>query len=207
LTPNADGALHHVVQSVASDAGNELLLSNQEQVNEDTPIGQLLIPADSSDTPANPSILPATATQATEVATPVTQIPTILISSSELLVEQAGAGRLRLQGTATVQWAAGELSGTIGAASQLRISNELTDSEGRQRLDGLLVIDSADFNEPLELRIAGFVADDGQASQLSGVYRLSSPVETLLQTDGQIEGEIQLPSQENIGSLELTLQK
>ena len=207
LTPNADGALHHVVQSVASDAGNELLLSNQEQVNVDTPIGQLLIPEDSSDTPANPSILPATAPQASEAATPVTQIPTILISSSELLVEQAGAGRMRLQGTATVQWAAGELSGTIGAASQLRISNELSDSEGRQRLDGLLVIDSADFDEPLELRIAGFVTDDGQVSQLSGVYRLSSPVETLLQTDGQIEGEIQLPSQENIGSLELTLQK
>ena len=203
LTPNADGALHHVVQSVATDAGNELLLSNEEEVNEQSSAGQVVIAEDSSNTDGNSL---TDSGQAPLTKTAVAEVTTMLLSSEELLVEQGGAGRMRLQGAATVQWSAGEVSGSIGAASQLRISDELNDSEGRQRLDGLIVVNVDDLSEPLELRIAGFVASDGQVSQLSGVYRLSSPIETLVQTDGHIEGVIQLPTQESVGSLELILQ-
>lgn len=203
LTPNADGALHHVVQSVATDVGNELLLSNEEEVNEQSSAGQVVIAEDLSNTAGN-SLTDTGEAPLTKTA--VAEVATMLFSSEELLVEQGGAGRMRLQGAATVQWSAGEVSGSIGAASQLRISDELNDSEGRQRLDGLIVVNVDDLSEPLELRIAGFVASDGQVSQLSGVYRLSSSVETLLQTDGHIEGVIQLPTQESVGSLELILQ-
>ena len=206
LTPNADGALHHVVQSVATDAGNEMLLSSREEVSDQITVGQLATPEDLSNTSVNSSFVSVGAGEASLANTANTEVPTILLSSDQLSVEQAGAGRMRLQGAAPVQWAAGEISGTIGAASQIRISDELNDSEGRQRFDGLLVINPVGLDKPLELRIAGFVASDAQVSELSGVYRLSSPIETLVQTEGQIEGKIELPSEESTGSLELILQ-
>ena len=114
---------------------------------------------------------------------------------------------MRLRGAASFSWFDGQMSGTLGAASQIRMSTDLEDSEGRQRLDGLLVLEAEEAAEPIEIRIAGFATATDDTVRFTGVYRLNSSLETQVGTEGQIEGEIQLPNQQINGSLELTLKR
>ena len=114
---------------------------------------------------------------------------------------------MRLQGAASFSWFDGQMNGTLGAASQIRMSTDLEDSEGRQRLDGLLVLEAEAAAEPIEIRIAGFATATDDTVRFTGVYRLNSSLETQVGTEGQIEGEIQLPNQQINGSLELTLKR
>ena len=107
----------------------------------------------------------------------------------------------------SLRWDGAEVSGALGAASQLRIVSGSEDSSGRQRLDGLLVLELKGSAESLEIRIAGFATLDAERASFSGVYRLDSPIGSLTQTEGQIDGQLRWPSQEQGGSLELILHR
>jgi predicted DNA-binding protein (UPF0251 family) len=206
LTPNADGALHHVIESVATDAGDSLLLVNDDvKVGE---IGQLKLSEAGtiSETQNGPS-LEAVESGGSLSTAPDTQMSPVVFTSSELSIERSGAGRLRLEGSATFSWFEGQIVGTLGAASQIRMSTELQDSEGRERLDGLLVLEAEELAEPIEIRIAGFANTTDQNVSFKGAYRLNSSLETQIGNEGQIEGELQFPSQQIKGSLELNLNR
>lgn len=206
LTPNADGALHHVIESVATDAGDSMILvPDAIEASENAPSQPLVVDM-ASETPDASSGEPGQSDEASPTAADV-QISPIALVSSEVLVEKSGAGRLRLQGSAMFDWFDGRIVGTLGLASQIRMSTELQDSEGRQRLDGLLVLEAQELLEPIEIRIAGFADATGQNVRFKGAYRLSSSLETQLGTEGQIEGELRFPDQQIRGSLELALNR
>ena len=206
LTPNADGALHHVIESVATGTGDSLLLTNEDIEIEDIAESQLSGTETASGT-QNASTGDGEQPSESLLTGADTQMLPVGVTSSELLIEKGGAGRIRLQGPAAFTWFDGRIVGTLGAASQIRLSTELQDSEGRERLDGLLVLEAEGLAEPIEIRIAGFADTTDQAVRFTGAYRLSSSLETQAGTEGQIEGEVQFPNQPNKGSLELTLER
>jgi len=206
LTPNADGALHHVVQSVATDPGASLLLGSEDAEVDEITDAQLSSVEMVSETQGGSSAEVGQSDGSVSTAADI-QTSSVVFGSSELSIEQAGAGRMRLQGAASFSWLDGQMNGTLGAASQIRMSTDLEDSEGRQRLDGLLVLEAEEAAEPIEIRIAGFATATDDTVRFTGVYRLNSSLETQVGTEGQIEGEIQLPNQQINGSLELTLKR
>lgn len=208
LTPTADSALHRAVESVAGD--KMVLVTGSENTDQPAVLqsldGGVLAGSDSS-----PVRVEVSNSGSDEIDGSVSSVAgqaemgTIEISSSKLTVLTAGAGRSRLEGTVRLRWGAEEVSGQLGAASQLRLLNGLEDSGGRQRLDGVLVLELEGSAKPIEIRIAGFAARSGDSTTFSGVYRLDSPIESLTQTEGEVEGQLQWPRQEQGGSLELIL--
>jgi RNA polymerase sigma-70 factor (ECF subfamily) len=210
FAPTADSAIHYAVESVA---GAEVLLVNSSEKADQPVILQSSAedaPTDSNDLAVNAGISNSGSSGVDASASSVTgevQPVAVEMLSSELTVVAAGAGRSRLEGTVSLRWGAEEVSGQLGAASQLRLVSGSEDSVGRQRLDGLLVVQLAGSVEPLEIRIAGFATSSDERTSFSGVYRLDSPIESLTYTEGEIEGQLQWPGQEQRGSLELILHR
>ena len=210
FAPTADSAIHHAVESVA---GAEVLLVNSSEKADQRVVLQSSADdalTDSNDLAVNGGIsnsesgeVDASSSSITGDAQPVA----VKMSSSELTVVAAGAGRSRLEGMVSLRWGAEEVSGQLGAASQLRLVSGSEDSAGRQRLDGLLVVQVPESVEPLEIRVAGFATLGDEGTSFSGVYRLDSPIESLTHTEGKIEGQLQWPGQEQRGSLELILHR
>jgi len=209
LAPTGDSALHHAVETVAGD--DVVLVHSDEKVDQQATsqsVGDAL--TDSNGPAVNAGISASGSGEVDGSAssnTGGTQAGAVEMSSTELTVVTAGAGRSRLEGIVTLRWDGEEVSGELGAASQLRIVSGLDDSGGRQRLDGLLVLQLPGSAQPLEIRIAGFAASDDEATSFSGVYRLNSPIESLTHTEGKTEGQLRWPSQESGGSLELILRR
>jgi len=209
LAPTGDSALHHAVETVAGD--DVVLVHSDEKVDQQATsqsVGDAL--TDSNGPAVNAGISASGSGEVDGSASSNTGgMPAgdVEMSSSELTVVTAGAGRSRLEGIVTLRWDGEEVSGELGAASQLRIVSGLDDSGGRQRLDGLLVLQLPGSAQPLEIRIAGFAASDDEATSFSGVYRLNSPIESLTHTEGKTEGQLRWPSQESGGSLELILRR
>ena len=210
LAPTADSAIHHAVESVA---GGEVLLVNDSEKADQSAVLQSvgddgLVVSDGSGIDTAVSINQSDGVDASASAvTGQAELAPIALSSSQLIVVTAGAERSRLEGTMSLRWDGAEVSGALGAASQLRIVSGSEDSVGRQRLDGLLVLELSGLAESLEIRIAGFATSDAESVSFSGVYRLDSPIGSLTQTEGQIDGQLQWPNQEQGGSLELILHR
>ena len=183
-----------------------MLVTNEDMENEEIAEPQLSEVETSSETQDLSSVDAGMSDGSLSTAADVQMSP-VVFASSELSIKPAGAGRMRLQGSASFSWFDGQTVGTLGAASQIRMSTDLEDSEGRQRLDGLLVLEAEEAADPIEIRIAGFATATDDTVRFTGVYRLNSSLETQVGTEGQIEGEIQLPSQQINGSLELTLKR
>ena len=208
LTPTADSALHRAVESVAGD--KMVLVTGSENTDQPAVLQSLDggVLADSDSSPVRVEVSNSGSDEIDgSVSSVVGQAQTgpIEMSSLELTIIPAAAGRSRLEGSLSLRWGDKEVSGQLGAASQLRLVSGLQDSGGRQRLDGLLVLQLEGSAEPLEIRIAGFATPGDEPTSFSGVYRLDSPIESLTQTEGEVEGQLQWPSQGQGGSLELIL--
>ena len=66
------------------------------------------------------------------------------------------------------------LEGVLDLTSRLSIASQ-QDSDGRKRIDGILVI-NLDDKSSLELRIAGFGDEVGTEMQIAGLFRGESDI-------------------------------
>jgi len=110
------------------------------------------------------------------------------MSTNSLVVETAGPGRYKLGGVVNLNTTGESYEGVLDLTSRLSIASQ-QDSDGRKRIDGILVI-NLDDKSSLELRIAGFGDEVGTEMQIAGLFRGESDILEPSSFQGSFSGAI-----------------
>jgi RNA polymerase sigma-70 factor (ECF subfamily) len=206
LTNNSTPIVEIVeISSIAQDSAGLVLDEQAEQAEQSTNAAELTengnvvvglvtyMPAVTesySDTVTSENEVAVSVTGSAE-STVVVVIPRLngALEAENLLFIADNNGRHGLSGY--VEMTAGNQSivGDFAPGSQLTINPE-ADLDGRQRVDGLLVVNSLD-STVAELRIAGFVSDLDGVMKVSGLFTSNAPNFNMVQR-GRFYGRLEL---------------
>ena len=217
FTPTNDSAVHQAVENFTAGAPAVVLAETESDFGDkvsrvdglgvDDPgetmviVIETLSPSLDSDNQANAD---STDSDESEVGVPSSQITlgvAGILSGNSLEVIPAGRGQFGLVGDVRFLVDSVSLQGRLDVTSRLRLATE-TDADGRQRLDGLLII-NMDNGDQAEVRLVGFIDSFEDAGQAGGLFKADVPGLDLAE-HGSFAGTINLVSSPGLLDISLT---